>query len=230
MGWLFGLLGAGGVATLIAVMVFVPGAAAMVFSFFRAVFAFLMRVSVPLLVFGLVLLVLCGGFIWRYGIVERRAERTEAALSVTEIFAGDVCRIVGLVYVPEPVKGKKTPKREAWGKDCLTQLREAVRFKAEAERQTAEALRRFQIDQDEKRLRDTEAAQRNSTRRQRAEQRMEAADAAVQDDTVDAGWFADLGILAGLRDTQGSPAEGGSVDRDAEGEAVGGSPDLRAPT
>lgn len=174
------------------------------------VWGWLLTASIPVLL-ALAILSATGAFLTaKWVAADHRHRAASKALTAALGWADRACGLVGRTYVPD---GKKKPKVETWGRDCLADLAEAVRFKAEAEQQAADALVAFNAEQAAKQESDLAAVRRNSTRQQKAEQRMEAANAAVQGDDVDAGWFGDLGRLAGLR---------GAIDIDAAGQGSGG--------
>lgn len=84
IGWIFGLLGVGSIAGVLALYLLAPAAFLVAWTFVKGVFNTLMKISVPLLLAGIVLLVCSGFLIWRWGIADHGRKVAEKQIvSVT---------------------------------------------------------------------------------------------------------------------------------------------------
>lgn len=134
-------------------------------------------------------------------------------------WAKNACAAVGSTYEQKDKKGNALPYRK-WGAACIEAIRESVRFKAEAGSQTIDIITTHNDEQARKRDADLAKARRDLEQTRKALKRMEAANAAVQDNCVTGDWFDALNELGGVQPHGKGPAEARAP---CSGEAAQGS-------
>lgn len=139
-------------------------------------------------------LVVAGAFYAQWQLAATAAAAAERNIASLTAAADGICEAIHSPFRPEDVK------REQWGLACLTEARRVGRLESDLNAGTADALLQGLDERMGKEAADALLAAAYAKRAAETADRLESANAAVENDRANGAWAGAINDRAGLRD------------------------------